>query len=702
MKRKLLTFFFIFSIAAGFATDSTSIKKRTIAILDLTARNMEANDGELFSAKHILKVAGLPFIVTTSVNTAMKYGIVIPSSRLTDSVFTSPEYDSIHSYVNNGGILISAGVRDSAFLPLFGINTATSSSSHHRIIFNMALADLSMRWLNDTMEQTISIGKLTYPTTITVRQYTLGSGIEMAHYDDNSTAITRNNYGAGIAYGLGFSFKNLVLLNQVNKDADAQRIYSNGFEPTTDALILFLKAICTKHTPNTVWLHTSPFESKTTLMVTHDVDATTAYDTMSYYADYENSINLSTTYTITTHYINDGVLSDFYNVSSIPQVQYLINKGHKLASHSVGHFTDFYDDAIFPLGVMGNTASSYLPFNSGMGPTTGGTVLGETEVSKNILEADLGVPIRTFRAGHLCYNKYLVNALDTLGYEYCTNYAAGDVLTSFPYLNHKDRSSSGAISNVWEIPLNISDVFTSDPISFTNYSAKQAIWLDVINRNRANYAPNNLLIHPNRIYKLWAQQDLIDQLPPDVFTTDLETFADYWRGRDSIRFTTELSNDTLTITVPSSQLPLNNMMSFVVDNGQDLTLIKAQDEFGSPIAVIQSLWDDNGIILHFGYFPPLSVAWKENPIQSGLLANCFPNPFTSTTTVEIWFKEDAALTIELYNVMGQLIQTTQTGDLQAGIYRHTVEANQLPAGTYFCKISTEKKSMVKKIVLMEK
>lgn len=663
---------------------------------------MEANDGELFSAKHILKVAGLPYIVTTSVNTAMKYGIVIPSSRLTDSVFTSPEYDSIYSYVNNGGILISAGVRDSAFLPLFGINTATSASSHHRIIFNMALADQSMRWLNDTMEQTISIGKLSYPTTISVRQYTLGSGIEMAHYDDNSTAITRNNYGAGIAYGLGFSFKNLVLLNQVNKDADAQRIYSNGFEPTTDALILFLKAICTKHTPNTVWLHTSPFESKTTLMVTHDVDATTAFDTMSYYADYENAINLSTTYTITTHYINDGVLSDFYNVSSIPQVQYLINKGHKIASHSVGHFTDFYDDAIFPLGALGNTTASYLPFNSGMGPTTGGTVLGETEVSKNILETDFGVPIRSFRAGHLCYNKYLVNALDTLGYEYCTNYAAGDVLTSFPYLNHKDRSSSGAISNVWEIPLNISDVFNSDPISFTNYSAKQAIWLDVINRNRANYAPNNLLIHPNRIYKLWAQQDLIDQLPPDVFTTDLETFADYWRERDSIRFTTEVSNDTLTITVPSSQLPLNNMMSFVVDNGQDLALIKAQDEFGSPIAVIQSLWDDNGIILHFGYFPPLSVAWKENPMQNGLLANCFPNPFSTTTTVEIWFKEDAALTIELYNVMGQLIQTTRTGDLQAGIYRHTVEANQLPAGTYFCKISTAKKSIVKKIVLLEK
>lgn len=702
MKRNLLTFFFLFTITLGFANDSTSIKKRTIAILDLTARNMETNDGELFSAKHILKVAGLPYIVTTSVNTAMQYGVMIPSSRLTDSVFTSPEYDSIHSYVNKGGILISAGVRDSAFLPLFGINTAISNSSHHRIIFNMSLADQSMRWLNDTMEQTISIGKLSYPTTINVRQFTLSSGIEMAHYDDLSTAISRNNYGAGVAYGLGFSFKNLVLLNQVNKDADAQRIYSNGFEPTTDALILFLKGICTKHTPNTVWLHTSPFESKTTLMVTHDVDATTAFDTMSYYADYETSIGLSSTYTVTTHYINDGVLNDFYNVSSIPHVQYLIDKGHKLASHSVGHFTDFSDDDIFPLGVLGNTQATYLPYNGGgaTDSTVGGTVLGETEVSKNILENDFGVTIRSFRAGHLEYNKYLVNALDTLGYEYCSNYASGDVLTNFPYQNHKDRSSSGAITDIWEIPLNISDVFNSDPISFTNYSAKQAIWLDVLNRNRDNYAPNNLLIHPNRIYKLWAQQDLIDQLPSGVFTTDLETYADYWRGRDSIRFTSELSNDTLTITIPATQLPLNNMLSFVVDNGQDLAHIKAQDDAGYPITVIQSLWDDNGLILHFGYYPPLSTAWKENPVQTGLLANCFPNPFSTNTTVEIWFKEDASLTIELFNVMGQLIETTTTGNLQAGIFRHNIEANNLPAGTYYCKISTDKKTIVKKIVLL--
>src|ERR1043165_3477418 len=135
-------------------------------------------------------------------------------------------------------------------------------------------------------------------------------------------------------------------------------------------------------------------------MVTHDVDATTAFESMSYYADYESSIGLSSTYLITTHYINDGALSDFYNPGSIPKVQYLQSKGHVIASHSVGHFVDFDIDTIVPLGVLGNTPSTYLPYSSGtIGSTVGATVIGEVEVSKNLLEADLGATIRTFRAG---------------------------------------------------------------------------------------------------------------------------------------------------------------------------------------------------------------------------------------------------------------------------------------------------------------
>ncbi len=387
-----------FSFSKSFSLNKTiAVNKRTIALLDLTIPNAETNDGELYSAKHCLKVAGLPFVVTSAVNIAIQYKVIVASSKFETFTFTTAEKDSLKSFVNRGGILIAPNIKDPYLFPVFGISSTTLTSTNYKIKFNMFLGDPSFRWLNDTMEQTISLGKTTYTAVINSRKYNVSGALTLAEFGDGSTAITKYIYGNGVTYALGFSFKNLILTNQMNHDYDANRIYSNGFEPTSDAVILFLKGICIDHVPYSTWLHTSPYDSKSTLMITHDIDATTSYDTMSYYANYESSIGLSTTYLITTHYINDGALNNFYNTTNIPKVQYLMSKGHKIASHSVGHFTDFDDELVAPLGVLGNTAGNYLPYNGGVGFTTiGSTVLGETEVSKNLLEANLGVKDKNF------------------------------------------------------------------------------------------------------------------------------------------------------------------------------------------------------------------------------------------------------------------------------------------------------------------
>ena len=69
-----------------------------------------------------------------------------------------------------------------------------------------------------------------------------------------------------------FSLKNLIVTNQQNLDYNAHRFYSNGFEPTSDAVMLFVKGIYLAHAPRALWLHTSPYNSKTSLMITHDID----------------------------------------------------------------------------------------------------------------------------------------------------------------------------------------------------------------------------------------------------------------------------------------------------------------------------------------------------------------------------------------------------------------------------------------------
>jgi len=685
--------------SALFSQINSTTNNRIVALLDLTLKNAETSDAELYSARYILKTAGIPFIVTTDINVAKNYGTVLASSKFDLTTFTNPEKDSIISYVNRGGVLIAPNVKDPYFNNLFGVSANLNSNARYLVKFNYFLNDPSFKWLNDTMEQTISLGKNTYTAVINSRNYTVAGALSLAVFDDNTTAITKKMYGNGTAYALGFSFKNLIVTNQQNLDYNAHRFYSNGFEPTSDAVMLFVKGIYLAHAPRAVWLHTSPYNSKTSLMITHDIDATSSYDTMHYYSDYENSMGIKASYFFTTHYINDGLLSDFYNLNSIPKVQDVLNKGHIAGSHSVGHFPDFDDENVFPLGVLGNTSSNYLPYNFGTGSTTAGSVLGETEVSKKLLDANFGLNIKTFRAGYLCFNDKIVNALDTTGYTNSTTLSAADILTNFPFQQKKDRSTSGMLTNVWEYPMTISDVFTSNPITPTNYNQKVATWLDVINRNMDNNAPNVLLIHPTRLYKLTAQQNLLNALPAGVYVTNLDNFANYWRKRDLVAFTSKISNDTLIITVPAAQLPLNNMLSFVVDKGQLLTHIKAQDEFGNAITVIKSNFNTNDIILHFENYPALGVKSIENNWENNFFIRAYPNPTNGNCSFDFRLETAAKVKLEVIDMLGNYTSVLADRNLNEGWHNLPFNTNGLSAGIYFYKITVDNNSVTKKLII---
>lgn len=661
---------------------SANNKIRQVAILDVTTRNSETDDAEIFSLKHILKVSGLPFQVFTQVDSVKKYAVVILSSKMESTTFTTPEKDTLISYVNGGGVLITTNMRDAYFNSVFGISSGVNSNTNYKLKFNTFLNLPVYRWLDDTLEQTIQLGSSTYTSVINSRSYMLSGALSLAKYESASDAICKNNYGSGSAYALGLSFKNTILVNQQNRDYDANRSYSNDFEPGSDAIILFLKAVVLEHISYSTNLHTSPFNSKNAVLITHDVDATTAFDTMGYYSDYEQQMGLRASYYITTHYINDGALSDFYNVFTIPKVQQLINKGHVLGSHSVGHFTDFDIESVFPFGALGNTTSNYLPYNAGnSNPTQNGTVLGETEVSKNLLQANFGVNIKTFRPGYLCFNDKLINALDTLNYKFSTTFSANDVLTNFPYISKKDRVSYGRISKVWELPMTISDVITSNPISNTNYPQRVLKWLDVTTRNANNNAPTVLLIHPNRMYKLTAEQNYIAGLPKTTFVSNLEEYGDYWAARDSIEFNTSLTSNTLTIIIPDKYLPLPNTISFVVDKGQQLDQIIVRSRSGSTINVIAANWNTSDKILYFQTMPVLSVSeFVKDDSYSNL--KLFPNPCETSSILKLNKRYDH-INCSVYDLSGKLIEQ------QCAVNKdHLILLNNGYKGLFIIKVNT--------------
>lgn len=675
--------------------------QRAVALLDVTVRNAETTDEELWSAIHTLKVAGLPFTVTESVNEAISYGMVLVSSRIEASTLNAAEADSLEAFVNRGGTLVTGNMRDPELYSVFGVNGEALDNTHHRIRFDMTINDPALVWIDDPLEQEISLGDTALANVINSRFYTLAGGTPIARYEDDLPAIVRNDFGSGTAYALGFSFKNMVIKNLLNQDFEADRTYSNGFEPTTDVVFLLLRGIYQKHIGHAVWLHTSPYNSRAALLVTHDVDARTSYDTMHYYADYEQGAGFSATYLLTTHYIDDEWLSDFYNPFTMPAVQDLLDKGHVLGSHSVGHFTDFDSPIVFPLGQLGNTEASYYPYNYGDSTATAnGTVLGETEVSKLLLEQDFGIECRSFRAGFLDFNPKLINALDTLGYAFNSTFSANDVLTDFPYFNRKDRTSSGQLSRVLEIPMTISDVNNADPISASNYAQWVANWADVVDRNTANNAPTTLLIHPNRQFKLAAEQDLLAQLPQDVYVGPLEAYGDYWLARDSVSFGTRyVAPGTVIIVVPSALLPIHPAISFIVQDGQDLLGVSAEDENGQPINVIQSPWGTDDLIIHFDYSPVLNI--HRNIVQRGIQVTCFPNPATDNAILSFSLQHDATVAASVTDLSGRALWHREGVCAWQGRNDMALPIGQLAQGIYLYSLITPEGNASGRVVVTD-
>jgi hypothetical protein len=350
--------------------------------------------------------------------------------------------------------------------------------------------------------------------------------------------------------------------------------------------------------------------------------------------------------------------------------------------------------------VLGNTATNYQPYNFGSGATIGGSVLGETEVSKNLLETNFGIQVKTFRAGYLCFNDKIINALDTIGYTNSTTLSAADILTNFPFQQRKERSTSGALTNVWEYPMTISDVFSSNPITNINYPQKVAIWLDVINRNMANNAPNVLLIHPTRQYKLTAQQNLISSLPSGVLVTNLELFANYWQKRNLVSFTSTLVNDSLTVIIPSSLLPLDSMISLVVDSGEFLSSIKVIDDLNNPIQITKSNFNTNDVILHFGGFPGIVTSTNEKIIsKNSFYVNAFPNPSNTSCTIVFRLDSVSKINIELFDMLGNRLPIINNEDLNIGWQDITFDTSNLPNGIYLYKVSIDSKSVTKKLMV---
>lgn len=660
---------------------------------------------DVSSMKQIAAVTGLPYQMTSNLEECLSYGLILFSSPIVDNTFTIAQIASLTNYVENGGCLIFGGLNDPDLFDLAGIESLTEKNTRKYMSFTSPEDSKELRWIDDPYEREIKLGATTYDIIFPTYGYNVSDGEIMGEFRTGKASLVKSKRGEGLVYSLGFAWRDVVIRNLLNRDYNATRVYEGLFDVTSDVIMLLVRGMFTEAIPNSVWISPAPYESKSVLMITHDICSHTAHIFSNDFAQMELERGISATYNITTHKFIDDFNGDNYT-SHLPQMQLLLLKNHVVGSHSYGHFPDFDNPEVFPVGEKISNLTEYKAhYSTEENRTIGGTVYGELGISKTLLENDLNTDIKMHRSGHLAVNPAQYNVLDDLGFKYSSSYTARNLLSSFPFFSHVDREMNGPEIPVIEIPITSSDVFgsyTGLPMDEFNWMDKAEHWVEVTEKYANNNAPATLLVHPNRSYKLDALEYALDNMSQDIYPMELTKYADFWTEKNNLKFSSLISGNVLKIYADDSFLS-NSKYSFVIDYPSNVERVE--------------FYNDNNELQEFyqkEYYLGTSIFYQKsmNEVQkktssfnhsNPILEQNYPNPFSYYTTIEYTSPENAHVKLEVFDIYGRMVKSLINENKLAGVYKIEVAANSFSRGVYFYRIHIQSDdkytSLTKKMII---
>lgn len=88
------------------------------------------------------------------------------------------------------------------------------------------------------------------------------------------------------------------------------------------------------------------------------------------------------------------------------------------------------------------------------------------------------------------------------------------------------------------------------------------------------------------------------------------------------------------------------------------------------------------------------------PAEFELLQN-YPNPFNPTTTIRYSLPTAASVRIEIFNITGQLVSVLADNFQEAGYHTVNFDAQDLPSGAYFYKLTAGNFQSIKRMLLLK-
>ena len=84
-------------------------------------------------------------------------------------------------------------------------------------------------------------------------------------------------------------------------------------------------------------------------------------------------------------------------------------------------------------------------------------------------------------------------------------------------------------------------------------------------------------------------------------------------------------------------------------------------------------------------------------LRTTMIKNIHPNPFADKTSIDVSLSEAVGIELAIFDIEGNKLATVFDGSLDVGDHTFTFDGSMLPAGSYFCKMTSAKGSVVRQI-----
>jgi hypothetical protein len=164
----------------------------------------------------------------------------------------------------------------------------------------------------------------------------------------------------------------------------------------------------------------------------------------------------------------------------------------------------------------------------------------------------------------------------------------------------------------------------------------------------------------------------------------------------------------LTATIVIGQTSLNSQYTANYETTTIKPLLEMQNRGEIKIVTFHQLLEEWKTIYHaVGHvYLPGTTSINEGIGQTAAapanfsLAQNYPNPFNPATTIYFSLPQRQAVSLRVFNAIGQEVKSLVNGVMEAGDYKVIFEAASLPSGVYFYQIKTASFWQTRKAVLM--